>query len=127
MSLPPAIGVTYRPDFAYTSYNELIREWTFMRLQRRNFAWLTVLGALIGIAVLSGAPGLVSTALLGIFALAAAATVIDFQPDKLLNRSRASLTTMRMSTEAREAVERAHRRGSYYDDGLTLLDVCLLY
>ena len=97
-----------------------------MRLQRRNFAWLTVLGALIGIAVLSGAPGLVSTALLGIFALAAAATVIDFQPDKLLNRSRASLTTMRMSTEAREAVERAHRRGSYYDDGLTLLDVGLI-
>ncbi len=98
-----------------------------MRLKRRNFAWLTVLGALVLIAVLSGvANGLVAATLIGIYLLAAAATVIDFQPNRLLDRSRSSLTLMRMSSEAREAVERAHRRGSYVDNSLTLLDIGLI-
>jgi hypothetical protein len=98
-----------------------------MRFKRRNFAWLTVLGALVAVAVLSGVAAVeVSAALIGLFLLAAAATVIEFQPERLLDRSRSSLTMMRMSSEAREAVERAHRRGSYFDDGLTLLDVGLI-
>lgn len=98
-----------------------------MRLKRRNFAWLTVLGALVVVAVLSGvAAAEVSATLIGLYLLAAAATVIEFQPERLLDRSRSSLTMMRMSSEAREAVERAHRRGSYFDEGLTLLDVGLI-
>ncbi len=98
-----------------------------MRLKRRNFAWLTVLGALIAVAVLSGvAAPEVSVTLIGLYLLAAAASVIDFQPERLLDRSRSSLTMMRMSSEAREAVERAHRRGAGFDSGLTLLDVGLI-
>jgi hypothetical protein len=98
-----------------------------MRLKRRNFAWLTVLGALVAVAVLSGvASPAVSVTLIALYLLAAAATVVEFQPERLLDRSRSSLTMMRMSSEAREAVERAHRRGSYFDEGLTLLDVGLI-
>jgi len=98
-----------------------------MRLKRRNFAWLTVLGAAVAIAVLSGvASPVVSATLLVLYLAAAAATVIDFQPEQILDRSRSSLTQMRMTSEAREAVERARRRGGSFDDGLTLLDIGLI-
>lgn len=98
-----------------------------MRLKRRNFAWLTALGALVAVAVLSGvaAPPVAAT-LIGLYLLTAAATVIELKPEKLLDRSRSSLTLMRMSSEAREAVERAQRRGSYPDERLTLLDIGLI-
>jgi hypothetical protein len=97
-----------------------------MRLKRRNFAWLTALGAAVAVAILAGTTPIVSAALLGIYGLAAVATLIDFKPERLLDRSRSSLTTMRMSSEAREAVERARRRGAYNDDGPTLLDIGLI-
>ncbi len=97
-----------------------------MRLKRRNFAWLTVLGAAVAVAVLAGTTPIVSAALIGIYGLAAVATMIDFKPERLLDRSRSSLTMMRMSSEAREAVERARRRGGYSDDGPTLLDIGLI-
>jgi hypothetical protein len=98
-----------------------------MRLKRQNFAWLTAMGAAVGVAVLSGvANPLVAATLIGLYLLAAVASVLDFQPERILDRSRSSLTAMRMSTEAREAVERAHRRGSNFDAGLTLLDVGLI-
>lgn len=98
-----------------------------MRLKRRNFAWLTVLGALVLVAVLSGVAAVeVSMTLVVLYLLAAAATVVNFQPDGLLDRSRSSLTMMRMSSDAREAVERARRRGSIVDEALTLLDVGLI-
>lgn len=98
-----------------------------MRLKRRNFAWLTVLGAAVGVAALSGVASLpVTVTLLGIYLAALVATVLDFAPEQLLDRSRSSLTLMRMSPEAREAVERARRRGSIPDDSLTLLDVGLI-
>lgn len=98
-----------------------------MRLKRRNFAWLALLGALVGIAVLSGVAAVeVSVTLIALYLIALAATVLDFQPEQIMDRSRSSLTMMRMSSEAREAVERARRRGSYVDDALTLLDVGLI-
>ena len=97
-----------------------------MRLKRRNFAWLTVLGAAVAIAVLAGTTPIVSATLIGLYGLALVATLVDFKPERLLDRSRSSLTTMRMSTEAREAVERARRRGGYSDDGPTLLDIGLI-
>ncbi len=98
-----------------------------MRLKRRNFAWLTVLGAAVAVAALSGVASLpVTVTLLGVYFAALAATVLDFAPEQLLDRSRSSLTLMRMSPEAREAVERARRRGSLPDDSLTLLDVGLI-
>lgn len=97
-----------------------------MRLKRRNFAWLTVLGAAVAVAVLAGTTPIVSATLIGLYGLAAVATLIDFKPERLIDRSRSSLTTMRMTTEAREAVERARRRGGFSDDGPTLLDIGLI-
>jgi hypothetical protein len=97
-----------------------------MRLKRRNFAWLTALGAAVAVAVLAGTTPIVSATLIGLYLVAAAATVIDFKPERLLDRSRSSLTMMRMSSEAREAVERAQKRGSYNDNGPTLLDIGLI-
>src|SRR5215217_854669 len=98
-----------------------------MRLKRRNLAWLSVLGSLIVVAVLSGvADPLTIATLIGIYLAAAAATVVEVKPDKLLDRSRSSLTQMRMTSEARAAVERARRRGGSFAEGLTLLDIGLI-
>lgn len=98
-----------------------------MRIRGRNLLWLGVLGTLVGIGVLSGAaPPAVNALLVAFFGIGAAASLLDIQPERLLSRSRSSLTAMRMSAEAREAVERARRRGAGYADSLTLLDVGLI-
>lgn len=99
-----------------------------MRIRRRNLAWLAILGGMVLMAVLSGAAlnPVVTLALLTLYAFAAAASVLDFQPTQLLDRSRSSLTQMRMSAEAREAVERARRRNGGADNALTVLDVGLI-
>jgi hypothetical protein len=99
-----------------------------MRIRRRNTAWLAVLAALIGIVVISGtAPASVSVALIGLFALAAAASMVEIRTQRLLeNVPQSPLTLMRMSAPAREAVERARRRTNYSPAGLTLLDVGLI-
>jgi hypothetical protein len=97
-----------------------------MRLKRRNLAWLGVLGSMLLVAVLAGAPPLVAATLVGIYGAAAAGTLVEFKPERLIDRSRSSLTQMRMSTEAREAVERARRRGGMVADGLTLLDIGMI-
>ena len=82
-----------------------------MRLRRRNLAWLTIIGALVGIVLLSGAAtATVSVALLALFATAMAASLIELQPAKTLVKGpRSTLAMMRMSPQAREAVERARR------------------
>jgi hypothetical protein len=98
-----------------------------MRLRKKNLVWLTMLGALVMIAVLSGiATAPVAITLIALYAVALGASVLEIQPERLIDRSRSSLTMMRMSSEAREAVERAQRRGSYFASGLTLLDVGLI-
>ncbi len=97
-------------------------------MRRRPYAWLLTLALMIGIALISGAaiPLEAAVALLAIYAVAFGASVIDFRPEQLLDRSRSSLTMMRMSSEAREAVERARRRGSVLNSSLTLLDIGLI-
>jgi hypothetical protein len=96
-------------------------------MRRRHYGWLVVLAAMIGIAVLSPAvPVQVTIALLALYGVAIGATFLHFQPEKLLDRSRSSLTMMRMTSEAREAVDRARRRGSLLDGSLTLLDIGLI-
>lgn len=97
-----------------------------MRLKRRKLAWLGTLGSMLLVAVLAGAPPAVAVTLLGIYGAAAAGTLVEFKPERLIDRSRSSLTQMRMSTDAREAVERARRRGGMAADGLTLLDIGLI-
>lgn len=99
-----------------------------MRFRRRHLAWLSILGALVGTVFLSGAAEpQVMAALVGLYLAAVAATVVEFQPRKLLeNVPQSPLTMMRMSAQAREASERARRRTSYSPSGLTLLDVGLI-
>ncbi|MBN8637467.1 MAG: hypothetical protein J0M07_19240 [Anaerolineae bacterium] len=98
-----------------------------MRIRRQNTAWLAVLGAMVMVAALSGvASAPVTLALLTLYAFAAAASLLDFQPNQFIDRSRSSLTQMRMSAEAREAVERARRRAGVTDNGLSVLDIGLI-
>ncbi len=98
-----------------------------IRVKRRNFVWLGILAGMIGVAALSReASGEVILTLIGILTLAGLASIIEVKPEQFVDRSRTSLTSMRMSAEAREAVERARRRGGYLESSLTLLDVGLI-
>jgi hypothetical protein len=98
-----------------------------MRIRRRNIPWLVMLGLLVALVVVSGvATAEVVVTLIGLYLFALAATLIEFQPTRVIERSRSSLTSIRMSAEAREAVERARRRGGAASPGLTLLNVGLI-
>lgn len=98
-----------------------------MRIRRRNTPWLVVLGLLVMLVVVSGvAAPEVAVTLIGLYLFALAASLIEFQPTRVIERSRSSLTAIRMSAEAREAVERARRRGGAATPGLTLLNIGLI-
>jgi hypothetical protein len=98
-----------------------------MRIRRRNTPWLVTLGLLVALVVVSGvATAEVAATLIGLYLFALAASLIEFQPTRVIERSRSSLTSIRMSAEAREAVERARRRGGAASPGLTLLNVGLI-
>lgn len=101
-----------------------------MRLRERNIAWVAVMGVMVGIAIISGGLSLgVSAMLMGAFGAAAAASLIELRPARLRlieKVPRSPLVGRRMSPQAREAVERARRRGGYIDPTLTLMDVGLI-
>ncbi|NWG16699.1 MAG: hypothetical protein HXY41_08695 [Chloroflexi bacterium] len=99
-----------------------------MRIRRRHTAWLAILGVIVAAATLSGvAAPAVAAALVALYALALAASLIEMDSRRLRNTVAASpLTLMRMSPQAREAAERARRRSSFTPAGLTLLDVGLI-
>lgn len=97
-----------------------------MRFRARNTGWLAVLGAMVGLAILPGGDPIGITLLVGLFGAAAAATLIELQPNRLVERSRSSLTALRMSAEAREATERARRRGGSLHQSVMLLDIGLI-
>jgi hypothetical protein len=99
-----------------------------MRFRRRNTAWLAALTALIVVAGVSGAA--TPAAMLALIALLGAALVASFvevRPNRLREAMPTSpLSMMRMSTQAREASERARRRSGYAPPGLALLDIGLI-
>jgi hypothetical protein len=98
-----------------------------MRVRKQFTGWLAILGVMVGIALLSGvlsAAGAVALVL--IYAFALGASLIDFRANELIERSRSSLVAARMSPDAREAVERARRRGSVVSAGFNLLDIGLI-
>jgi hypothetical protein len=100
-----------------------------MRIRRRNTAWLTVMGLLIGLALLSGsvtAP--VTVALLAIFAIATIASLVDFGggASPLVENIRRAPLRGKMTPEAKEAETRAKSRGVYYGGGVNMLDVGLI-
>ncbi|NWF68988.1 MAG: hypothetical protein HXY40_07875 [Chloroflexi bacterium] len=101
-----------------------------MRFKRRNVAWLAVLGAVLVSVLVLGA-GLVApqiiAALLGLYAVAVLASFVEVRPQAIVNTvQRTPMTLMRMSPQAREAVERARRRGGYSASDLMLLDIGLI-
>lgn len=99
-----------------------------MRIRPRNTAWLALLGVLVAVVALSGvaAPG-VALALVALYVAALVASVLQVDPQRLRESvSTAPLTLMRMSPQAREAVERARRRTNFAPASLTLLDVGLI-
>jgi hypothetical protein len=99
-----------------------------MRIRRRNLAWLSVIGALIALVFVSGAATAeLMVVLLGLYGVALAASLLEVQPARLRESVASSpLTRMRMSTEAREATDRARRRGNLFPSDLTLIDIGLI-
>lgn len=99
-----------------------------MRIRSRNLAWLGILGVLILVVFLSGAASAqVLAALLAIYAIAAAGSLVELRPAQWRETIQASpLTRMRMSPEAREASDRARRRSSGLPTDLTLIDIGLI-
>lgn len=101
-----------------------------LQIRKRNIIWLMILGALIIIALAApAAPPALQLVLLLIFALAAGGSLLAFEQREkavfgVLQRAVRSQT--RISPQAKEAVERARRRGVYIDTGTTLLDVGLI-
>jgi hypothetical protein len=99
-----------------------------MRIRRQNVTWLAILGVLVAIAVLANvATGLQVGALLALYAVALAASLLEVRPAKIIGDvQRSSLARMRMSPQAQEATERASRRGSVGVSGITMLDIGLI-
>jgi len=96
-----------------------------MQKRKRHLLWLSLLGAVTGIAIISGVSLEIALLLLGLFGAAAVATLIELRPREWLERSRTSLVARRMSAEAREAVRRARRPGGIAG-GLVLLDIGMI-
>ncbi|MBA3872027.1 MAG: hypothetical protein H0X30_23010 [Anaerolineae bacterium] len=99
-----------------------------MRFRKRNTAWLAALTALIMVAIVSGfATPTAMIALIALLGVALAASFIEVRPNRLREAIPTSpLSMMRMSAQAREASERARRRGSSAPPGLALLDIGLI-
>ena len=100
-----------------------------LQFKRHNVAWLIILASMVGIAVLSAtvSPS-VQLALLGMLGVAVLGSLFEFgqQQAFLQTIQRASRLQSRVSPQAKEATERARRRGAYIDDGVTLVDIGLI-
>lgn len=96
-----------------------------MRLRTRNIAWLIITGALSGLALIGGASIEVMTAVAGLYGVALAGSLIEIQPQRL-RMTASPITRMRMSVDAREAADRARRRGSTLSGDLTMIDLGLI-
>lgn len=96
-----------------------------MRLKRRNIAWLAIIGVLVAIAALSGvaATPLQMGALLALYGVAVVVSLLNLDPRGLIEARRSSMVRLRMSAQAKEAVERAASRGSTPPFDLNLLDI----
>jgi hypothetical protein len=100
---------------------------SIMRLKRRNVTWLAMLGALIAIAIISGAASpLVALALMMLFAAALVFSVVDVQPRQLVESVQRGSLMRNVSPQGREATERARRRGGMSLRNLLLMDVGMI-
>lgn len=100
-----------------------------IRLKRRNTAWLTAMGLLIGFALLA-APisAAVQLSLIGAFAVAVIASMVELGPDRetLIDVLQRAPIRRRVTPQAREASERAASSAGYFARGLVMLDVGLI-
>lgn len=99
-----------------------------VRFRQRNTSWLILLGILIGTALIAGTANTgAAVALVTLFLIAAVASLVelDRQPAVLANAMQRAVRTQ-ATPQAKEASERARRRGSYIDTRLTLLDIGLI-
>ena len=101
-----------------------------LHFRRRNAAWLAILGAMVAIALLSAsAPANVQLTLAGLWAFSLIGSFISWGGEGrslMSTLQRASRMPARVSPQAKEATERARRRGSYIDESLMLIDVGLI-
>lgn len=98
-----------------------------MRFKRRNLTWLAMIGAIISIVILSGAATPpVALALLALFAAAVAFSMVNLQPRELVESMQRNTLMRNVSTQAREAHERARRRGGINSRNLLLLDLGMI-
>jgi hypothetical protein len=103
-----------------------------MLFRRKNLAWLIALGVIVGFGVLAvltsgvaGAP-VIAAVLMALYGGAALASVIDINANRMIEQSRSSLSSMRMSADAREASERARRRGGDSFSEVAMTDIGLI-
>lgn len=96
-----------------------------VQLRRQNLAWLVITGVLSALAFVANAPADALAAVAGLYGIALAGSLLQFKPLRL-NLSSSPLTRMRMSTDAREAADRARRRGAALTGDLTLIDIGLI-
>ena len=101
-----------------------------IRLKRRNTGWLIAMGLLIGFALLAApVSAAVQISLLGAFAVAVIASLIELGPDRetLLDVLHRAPVRRRITPQAREAGERAASRAGYFNrSGIVLLDIGLI-
>ncbi len=101
-----------------------------IRLKRRNTAWLIAMGLLIGFALLAApVSAAVQISLLGAFAVAVIASMIELGPDResLLDVLHRAPVRRRITPQAREAAERAATRAGFFNrSGIVLLDIGLI-
>ncbi len=99
-----------------------------MRLRKRNLPWAAVMAFLVAVVALSGAASAEVLALVAaLVGIGMAVSLIEVRPAHLRESVPLSpLARMRMSAEAREAVDRARRRGGQMYSSLTLIDVGLI-
>jgi uncharacterized integral membrane protein len=98
-----------------------------MRRNRKNTIWLGILSILMMLVVISpNVSSAVQALLIGTFLLALGGVVLDANLSNRLLQGigeRVSTRQNRISSEAREAQERAQQRGSYFTDDIELIDI----
>jgi len=99
-----------------------------MRIKRRNLIWLSILGLLAGVGILSqGLDSSTTLLLLATLGTAGGIALFDLEPRQLLKtvQERTALGS-KVTAEAREATERAEARGARLVGEMELLDVGLI-
>lgn len=98
-----------------------------LRVKRRNTVWLGVIGVLAAVALFSTTvPPAVQATVLAILAFSVLFSVFEFAPQQSRLSKNLRRVQSRVSSQAKEARERAQRRGAYVDDSVLMLDVGLI-